>query len=81
MKVNNNFFLTVYCRTNHTFYNFTLQEKVKSWLQNERALTPSLGQQAISFWNFLGPEDSQPEIEFFFFGPPVNWHDLAFVLG
>ncbi|KAL1491046.1 hypothetical protein ABEB36_011702 [Hypothenemus hampei] len=75
------FFPGIFYRTNHTFYNSTLLDKVKSWTDNKRALTPSLGQQAISFWNFLGPDDGQPEIEFFFFGPPVNWHDLAEVLG
>lgn len=68
-------------RTNHTFYNNTLEEDVRLWTQNRRPLTPSLGQQTISFWNFIGPEDSVPEIEFFFFGPPLITPDIALIFG
>lgn len=54
---------------------------MRLWTQNLRPLTPSLGQQTISFWNFIGPPDSVPEIEFFFFGPPLITSDIALILG
>ncbi|XP_050296427.1 4-pyridoxate dehydrogenase-like [Anthonomus grandis grandis] len=75
------FFPGVFYRTPHKFYDQSISEHVKLWTQNKRPLTPSLGQTAISFFNFEGPEGSQPEIELFFFGPPLLTSDLAYVLG
>ncbi|XP_066245363.1 alcohol dehydrogenase [acceptor]-like [Euwallacea similis] len=75
------FFPGVFYRTNRTFYNTSIEENVKLWTENKRPLTPSLGQQTISFWNFIGANDSQPEIEFFFFGPPMITSDIALILG
>ncbi|XP_048519075.1 uncharacterized GMC-type oxidoreductase Mb1310 [Dendroctonus ponderosae] len=75
------FFPGIFYRTNRTFYNESLEENVRLWTQNLRPLTPSLGQQTISFWNFIGPADGQPEVEFFFFGPPLVTPDLALILG
>ncbi|CAG9766880.1 unnamed protein product [Ceutorhynchus assimilis] len=73
------FFPGVFYRFNHKWYDMTIQEHVKLWTENKRPLTPSLGQTAISFFNFEGPEDSQPEIELFFFGPPLVTSDLAVI--
>ncbi|XP_066158827.1 4-pyridoxate dehydrogenase-like [Euwallacea fornicatus] len=75
------FFPGIFYRTNRTFYNTSMEENVKLWTENKRPLTPSLGQQTISFWNFMGPDDGQPEIEFFFFGPPMITSDIASILG
>ncbi|KAL1490919.1 hypothetical protein ABEB36_011591 [Hypothenemus hampei] len=65
----------------HKFYDMSILERAKLWTENQRPLTPSLGQSAISFFNFEGPADSQPEIELFFFGPPIVSSDLAFIFG
>ncbi|KAH1003121.1 hypothetical protein HUJ05_011063 [Dendroctonus ponderosae] len=75
------FFPGIFYRTNQTLYNITLLQMVDLWKRNLRPLTPSLGQQTVSFWNFIGPEDSQPEVEFFFFGPPLITPDIAVILG
>lgn len=53
-------------------------ERVKRWTENRRPLTPSLGQSAISFFYF---ETGRPDIELFFFGPPIVSSDLAFIFG
>lgn len=75
------FFPGILYRTNQTPYNITLLQMVDLWKRNLRPLTPSLGQQTVSFWNFIGSEDGQPEIEFFIFGPPLITPDIAVILG
>ncbi|XP_050310086.1 glucose dehydrogenase [FAD, quinone]-like [Anthonomus grandis grandis] len=75
------FFPGLFYRSKRSYYNQSLEEQVRLWTRNQRPLTPSLGQQAVSFWNFEGPESGQPEVEFFFFGPPMLSEDLALYLG
>ncbi|XP_066137401.1 glucose dehydrogenase [FAD, quinone]-like [Euwallacea fornicatus] len=75
------FFPGVFYRTDKKFYDMSILEIVKAWTENERPFTPNLGQTAISFFNFEGPEDSRPEIEMFFFGPPLVTSDLAYIFG
>ncbi|CAH1183170.1 unnamed protein product [Ceutorhynchus assimilis] len=75
------FFPGIFYRPKREFYHNSILENVKLWTENKRPLTPSMGQQIVSFWNFLGLEGTVPEIELFFFGPPLISYHLAAILG
>ncbi|XP_050303783.1 uncharacterized protein LOC126741421 [Anthonomus grandis grandis] len=58
-------FPNIYYRTNRVFYNSTLTESMDLWREAKRPLVVGIMAQIVSFFNFEGAEDSQPEIEIY----------------
>ncbi|CAG9761347.1 unnamed protein product [Ceutorhynchus assimilis] len=70
------FFAGLYYRTDHVYYNLTLEEQLRLWYKNKRPLVAATGFQLVTYYNLQNDTNERPDIEILVSGPPAagsNW--------